>query len=241
MTRRTIAAAIGILLGASSLASAQTFQWRNQTFVNLDFGAQPKAANDTTHFGFGLFDENATVDVAQKVKGSSYFDVTAGTTPLGKRYGVAVHFLERKTKDDGTLTASIPDPAFYDSPATFTGTIPALQHSERWFSALAAVRLPGMKKLDVMALAGPAVVHVKHEVVTDVAVDGGTGQVTANLANLSRNLVGYEAGVDVRYSVIRMLGVGGFVRVVHATGHLGPDVKQTLGGLQYGGGVQVRF
>src|SRR4029078_11057812 len=118
--------------------------------------------------------------------------------------------LERKTTNDGTLSASIPDPAYYDSPAAFSGTIPAMQHSERWFSALAAVRLPGTKHLDVMALAGPALVHVKHELVTDVAVDGATGQVTANLANLSRNLIGYEAGVDVRYRVIRLLGVGGF-------------------------------
>lgn len=240
MTRRTLVAAVGMLIGASSLASAQTFQWRGQTFVTLDFGAQSKAADDTTHFGFGLFDEQATVDVAQRVKGGSYFDITAGTTPLGRTFGIAVHFMQRSSNNDGTLSASLPDPAYYDTPATFSGTIPALQHRESWFGALAAVRLLGVQKLEIMALAGPAVVHLRHEVVTDVAVDAATGQVTANLAILSRNLLGYEAGIDARYPVVRMLGVGGFVRVASAKGHLG-TLNQDLGGLQYGAGVQVRF
>ena len=241
MMRRTFVVALGMLLGASSLASAQTFHWRDQTFVNLDFGAQPKTASDASHFGFGLFDEQASVDVTQKVKGSSYFDVTAGTTPLKSRYGIAVHFMQRTTKDDGTLSASLPDPAYYDTPATFSGTIPGLQHRESWFGGLVAVRLPQLQKLTLMALAGPAVVHVRHEVVTDVAVDANTGQVTANLSVLSRNLMGYEAGLDLRYPLMRLLGVGGFVRFVHAKGHLGPDLTQDLGGLQYGAGLQVRF
>jgi len=241
MTRRTIVAALGLLLGASSLASAQTVRWRDQTFVNLDFGAQSKGTTDATHFGFGLFDEQASIDVTQKVKGSSYFDVTAGTTPFGGRYGVAVHFMQRATNNDGTLSASLPDPAYYDTPSTFSGTIPALQHRESWFGALAAVRLLGIEKLELMALGGPAVVHVRHEVVTDVVVDASTGQVTANLSILSRNLIGYEAGIDARYGLMRLLGVGGFVRFVSAKGHLGPDLTQNLGGLQYGAGVQVRF
>ena len=241
MTRRTIVAALGLLFGASSLASAQTFHWRDQTFINLDFGAQSKAANDATHFGFPLFDEQATIDVTQSVKGSSFFDITAGTTPLGKTFGLAVHFMRRSTQSDGTLAASLPDPAYYDSPAAFSGTIPALQHRESWFSGLVAVRLLGLQKAELMALVGPSVVHVKHEVVTDVTVDALTGKVTANLANLSRNLLGYEAGIDVRYPVIRLIAVGGFVRFATAKGHLGPDLKQDLGGLQYGAGLQVRF
>ena len=241
MTRRTIIAALGLLFGASSVASAQALHWRDQTFINLDFGAQPKTASEATHFGFPLFDEQATIDVAQNVKGSSYFDVTAGTTPLGRTYGLAVHYRQRSAKSDGTLSASLPDPAYYDSPSAFSGTIPALQHRESWFSGLVAVRLLGLQKAELMALVGPSVVHVKHEVVTDVAVDAATGQVTANLAILSRNLLGYEAGIDIRYPVMRLIGVGGFVRFATAKGHLGPDLKQDLGGLQYGAGLQVRF
>lgn len=151
--------------------------------------------------------------------------------------------MRRSADADGTLTASLPDPIFYDRAQALSGSITALQHRETWMAVLLAYQLPAIAsgKLGVMVLAGPAVARVKHEVLTDVAVDTGSGQVSASLSTISRDLLGFQVGADVTYFLLRNLGAGGYVRYSGAKGNLGPTLKTELGGVQYGAGLRVRF
>jgi hypothetical protein len=77
--------------------------------------------------------------------------------------------------------------------------------------------------------------------VTDVIIDGATGQVSASLSMLKRDLIGYQAGADVRYWLTSHIGAGGYARISAAKGNLGPAVKADLGGPQFGAGVRLRF
>lgn len=240
MTSRFALVVCGLVLLSARDASAQRISWGDRLFINVNVGAQPRSVDDATHFGFDLFNETGSVDVARTVKAESFIDVTVGSMPL-RNWGLAVSFIQLKAKSDGTLTASLPDPAFYDSPQAFAGTVSALEHQETWVAALVVYQLPRIYKVDLRVLAGPAIARVRHEVVTDVAVDSGSGQVSASLAILSRDLLGTQAGVDARYLFSKQLGVGAYVRFNAAKGNLSPTLKADLGGVQYGGGLRVRF
>jgi hypothetical protein len=72
-------------------------------------------------------------------------------------------------------------------------------------------------------------------------VDAGSGQVSASLSTLSRDLLGAQVGVDVSYQVVRHLGAGATVRYNRAKGNLGPDLAVDLGGVQFGVGLRMRF
>jgi hypothetical protein len=237
-----LAACCGLVLLGATSASAQRLVWRDQIFVNANVGSQSKSQDYGTSFDFALFDEPGSVDLARTVKGGRFIDVTAGVTPLG-RLGLAFNFMRRSGDSDGALTASLPDPIFYDRSQTLAGAVTALQHRESWLGLLIAYRLPAgpSDRINVLVMAGPVVARVRHEVVTDVAVDAGSGQVSASLSTLSRDLLGAQVGVDVSYQVVRHLGAGATVRYNRAKGNLGPDLAVDLGGVQFGVGLRMRF
>lgn len=230
----------GLVLLCAADASAQTAPRKDRVFVNINFSAQPRSQDDASQFTFPLFREEATVDVARTIKGGGFIDVSAGA-PLFRQMGLAVSFMRRASAADATLTASLPDPIFYDSPQALSGTLSALEHEETSVGLLVFYQIPLTPRLGVMVLAGPAVTRLHHEVVTEVSLDPATGEVSAQLAMLSRDFLGMQGGVDVRYLLARWLGVGGYVRYQSTKGNLGPTVQVDLGGLQYGAGLRLRF
>ena len=119
-----VAATLLALTAAPAFAQAPATPRSNRIFASVNFGAQMKSQEDATHFGFDLFFEQGSVDVARTVKGGSFPDLTAGML-LFDRLGVAVNLMERTAKSDGTLTASLPDPVFYDAPQALSGAVSA--------------------------------------------------------------------------------------------------------------------
>lgn len=243
---RTALTALGVgcllLLGAGT-ASAQFVTAGDRVFLNVNYGGQSssKAAEEKVHLGFSLYDETATVDSTRPAaKGGRFIDVTAGSVPL-HHFGLAFNFMRHTATSDGALTASVPDPAYYDSPQTKSGTIAAMQHRETWVALLVVYQRPVMPKLDLTVMAGPSVARVRHEAVSNVSVDGATNQVSASLDNITRDLLGVQVGLDARYLLVKQLGVGGYVRYNAARGNLSPTLKVDVGGVQFGGGLRVRF
>lgn len=228
-----------VLLGPGG-ASAQTRAEGDRVFVHINVGAHVRAQDQASQFVFPLFRETATVDVSRTISGSRFVDVTVGTTSF-RRFGAAVRLMRRSAASDATLTASLPDPIFYDSPHAFSGVLSALGHDETSVAVLVAYQAPVSDRIAVTLLAGPVVTRVEHEVVTEVSLDPATGQVSAQLAHLSRDLIGLQAGVDVRYLLTRWLGLGASLGYQSTSGHLGPAVKVDLSGLQYGAGLRLRF
>jgi hypothetical protein len=232
--------AMAMTLGTAAHAAAQSSAITDRVFINVNFGSQPKVRDDASHFAVNLFLEEGSVDVARKTPGGTFLDVTGGLQLKGP-FGVAVNVMQRKADKDGTLSASLPSPFFYDEPQVLSDGISGLKHRETWIAVLASYELAALPKgIAVTLLAGPAVATVEHEVVTDITVDATTQQVQANLALMKRDLLGFQVGADVRWMLLRHLGVGGYIRYNAANGHLSAT-KIELGGMQFGGGVRVRF
>ena len=96
-------------------------------------------------------------------------------------------------------------------------------------------------KLEVMAMAGPTVAFVKHEVVTGATVtEAIVPTLTSNWRALTVPL-GVMAGVDGRYLITRRIGVGVFLRYAAAKANLAPAITLNVGGFQAGAGVRVKF
>jgi hypothetical protein len=236
-----VGAGILVACGAPS-ASAQAITWTDNVFVNVSAGGQIRSQNLDNNFAFPLFDETATVDVTRKVGNGPLFDITGGVHLTG-HIGVAVSYSHYSHNSDGALTASIPDPIFFDSPRTVTGSVAGMAYSENVFAPLFVYAIPLTDKIDMMILAGPAVGRISEDVVSDVSETEAAGgpQVAVTRGSTSKSYVGGQAGVDLRYMLTKQVGVGGFVRYNGARGHVSGNLKAEVGGVQLGGGLRLRF
>lgn len=231
----------GILLATSVNASAQT-SWDDRIFLNVSVGGQVGSRDTTVTLSPTVYGEPASISTIRSVGGSALYDVTVGR-PISGNLGAAFSLSGRSASGDATMSASIPDPVFFDRPRTVTDNLPDMTHSERWFGFLATWRVPVNEKFDALLLVGPAVASVKHAaptVVTVVEQPGGP-QVTPTTENISKSFVGIQAGADLRYMLTENFGVGGFLRVSNASGTLVGDSDLSVGGFQVGVGVRVRY
>jgi len=250
MTRRVAVLVCGLTLLAAGRASAQLSAWNDRGFLNLSGAGQTGTSKDLTFdssntpgFGFVVYGENANVGARRSVTGGGgIFDVTAGAR-VWNNLGAAISFWRRSDNADATVTASIPDPAFFDKPRSVATSISGLTHKEKWVAVLGVFTVPMTDKIDVMVLAGPAVVSVDHEIPTGVSLsEGNSGpQLTFTRSTLSKSTWGYQLGVDGRYMITKMLGAGMFLRLSKATSDLSNAVSLESGGFQAGIGVRVRF
>lgn len=231
----------GAGLLSATAAGAQTLQWTDRGFLNVSGGIQAGKKDVTGTLSFPLYDETATVTTTREVKGSPIWDVTGGMR-VWNNFAVALSVSGRSADSDGVTEASIPNPVFYDQPRAVTGSVSDMKHSELWTSVLVGWMYPVTDKFEVMAMAGPTVARVKHEVVRDVSVvEAATPTVTVGLETAKKSVWGLMAGVDGRYLVTDRIGVGAFLRYAAATANLTPTIKLKVGGFQVGAGVRVKF
>ncbi len=240
MNTRIAVMVCGALLASAVSAAAQT--WDDRLFVNVSGGAQAGSSTSTVTLSPDVYGEPASVTLARDVKGGGLFDISAGR-PITGNFGVAVSFSATSSKSNGDLTASIPNPIFFDQPRAVSGSIADLEHSERWLGIHAAWFIPAGEKLDVLLLAGPAIAMVSHDVLTGINVTetGGTPAVSTTIEGKSKSLVGVQIGADVRYMITDMVGVGGFARYSGAKGKIVGDTELSVGGFQIGAGLRLKF
>jgi hypothetical protein len=253
MTRRVAVLVCGLVLFGAGRASAQLSSWDDRGFLNLSGGSQTGTSKDLTgDLTFSVYGETASVGAKRHVDGGGgLFDVTAGAR-VWNNVGAAVSFWKRTDNADATVTASIPDLAFFDKPRSVSTTVPGLGHKETWVAVLAVYTVPVTDKIDVMILAGPAVTSVDHEIPCNntagsylcsvTMTEGSSGpQLTFTRSTLSKSIWGYQLGIDGRYMFTKMIGAGLFLRASKATANLNNSVSLDLGGFQAGAGVRVRF
>jgi hypothetical protein len=240
MITRYAALVSGLLLATSVTATAQT--WDDRLFVNVSIGTQGGTTTSAFTIEQTIYEEPATFSTTREVKGGLYYDIAAGR-PLSGNFGLAFSFSGRSSKTDGAFTGTIPDPAGFDSPRTVTGTIADMEHSEGWFSVLAAYFLKVDEKMDVIIMAGPTFVSVNHDAPTDMTVtETATGPtVAATVESLGKTFTGIDVGADLRYMFTPRLGAGAFIGFAKATGDITEGTELSVGGFRFGGGVRVRF
>jgi hypothetical protein len=231
---------VGVAAGS---ASAQQLMW-NQTFLaGVNVGAQASGSRDeSSTFTFGQYGETATVTTERSVPSGLLFDVF-GAARLRGNFGVAGVAALRNANSDGAVSASIPDPIFFDRPRSVTATVSDMRHRERWAGAYGAYMMKIDEKSGILFMGGPMIVAVDHTLPASATVAEGSGSPTVTVATTEFNKLvwGFGAGADYSYMVTPNVGFGAQARYTYATANLNDDVKITLGGLQVTAGLRISF
>lgn len=200
---------------------------------------------------FPLYDENAQVSTAQMIDGKGgLLDVSGGVRVL-ENFGIGVGFTRMSQPGSGSISAKIPHPLLFDSPRTASADVRELVHTERAVHVMALYMLRLRPNVDVTLSAGPSFFTLEQDVVGNVQVAEVGSPYTAvrltavDVASVTTNRTGFNVGVDATYSLTKHFGVGGFLRYAGAEaevkGESGPAVKVDVGGVQFGGGLRLRF
>lgn len=244
------AAGTAILLAASAVpASAQLMHpWTERGFVNVNLGFQTKARTATARGDQSLYDETATFEARIGVGNAPIVDI-AGGWRLWRNLAGGIAFSRYTDSSDAALSASIPDPLFFDRPVQAALIVPGLDHVEVATHISAVWVMPITDKIDVSISAGPSIFSVRKDVISEIQVPFPTTTLAgASTRRVSETAVGGHVAFDAQYVLLenvgpfRTVGAGLFFRYASAS----LDVDELadsleVGGLNYGIGARLRF
>jgi hypothetical protein len=228
------------VLAVPQLAAAQTMQWTDKGYVSVNVGMQIGSDTLDTSSTFPLYDETATVTSTQKIEGGAIFDIGGAYRVWGNNLLAGISYSRTSSDADVAISASIPDPDVFDQPRSVSDTQSGVKHTENAIHINAIWMMPVANKLDVGFFAGPTIFSVQQDTVLTLDVTEPVPTVTAPLESVTKTTVGINLGVDVQYMVSPRWGVGGLARYSWGSADFEGD-GLTLGGLQLGAGVRVRF
>ncbi|HET7695843.1 MAG TPA: outer membrane beta-barrel protein [Vicinamibacterales bacterium] len=233
------------LCAVPHIASAQTMQWTDKGYVTFNVGAQVGSDDLDTNSTFSLYDETGTVSSTQRVKGGAFFELGGAYRVWGRNVLAGVSFTRMSSDSNVALTASIPDPVFFDRPRSVTASQSGAQHAENAIHLNAIWMMPVANKLDLGIFGGPTIFMVKQDTIgalTSSSVTEPGPAINAPLSEVKKTTAGINFGVDVQYLVRKDIAVGGIARyswgsvdIDGASGSLG------VGGFQIGVGVRYRL
>jgi hypothetical protein len=223
----------------------------------LNFGAQAGSGDLSQHLTPTIYDEPATIDVAQTYESGPLVDVGGGYLfyeKFGGKIGVGLSYSHTSGDGNATIAAEIPDPLVAD-PALFRGAAAAangLKHSEDQVHIFAMYRYTVSPKIDVTFGLGPTFFSVKQELVTTVNVTEptrvppfGTPILEPVVVKGSDSAVGVNISGDLTYMVTETFGAGVLLRYAKSTAKITADGSQSTdvraGGFQFAVGVRARF
>lgn len=229
-------ACVLVVAAAPAVARAQTPSAR--AYLNVDIGAQPQQRTFTTATSLSVYDESATVNTTQGVRNGPVFEISGGYY-LTPRFAIGAGFSAFGRDGSGSLTASVPDPIFFDRPTTLTSSASALSHRERGVDVQAVWLVPLADHIDMALSAGPSFIRVAQDIAT-ANIAAGQAITTANRTERG-TAIGANAGVDFSYLFTPGVGVGLFARYAGGSVDLPSVSGLHVGGFRTGLGARLRF
>jgi hypothetical protein len=218
--------------GAQAVAGAEP-----KAFVNIGVGIQPHTRTVTATDSFPLFDEAATITSVQDIRNGAVFDVGGGFH-VSPRFAIGAGFSTFGRAGTGTITASIPDPVFYDRPTTAAANVSALEHKERSLHLQAIYFAPVSPKVDVAVSAGPSFIFVSQDFAT--ASVGSQGFAPTH-KNETGTAFGFNVGAQINYLFQPQYGLGFFLGYDGGSLDLPSSAGMHVGGVRAGLAFQTRF
>jgi len=219
--------------------------WTDKGFVNVNFGAQAGSDEVATQSTFELYGENGSLSTTQDVGGGAFFDFSAGYK-VWRNLALGVGYTRTGSDADVAITASVPDPVFFDRLRPLTGTATGAEHSQNVFHIQGTWIVPVTDTLDVGFSFGPSIFKVTQQAPTSITVnEPGPTLASAPLAEESETTVGFNLGMDVNYFFTPQIGAGVLLRYSHASidfDEIAPGTDSVgVGGFQIGFGARFRF
>lgn len=242
MTRATTILALTAVCAAAGAgtAAAQTGGANSVGYLTLNIGAQPQRRTIAASSTFRIYDETATVEASQRIRNGAMFDVGVGmyfTEHLAA--GLAYTMFGRP--GTGVVTASIPNPSVFNQARRQEKDADDLKHKEQWLHLRLSYVTPVSDSMEVAVSVGPSFVRLQQGVATTVTVPANSQDFTVDKAEEEEQTFGLNAGVDANYLVTTNVGVGIFVHYLYGKLDLPSAPGFTVGGVQGGVGLRVRF
>lgn len=214
--------------------------------VHFNFGAQTGSGDISQTFTPIIYDEPATIDVAQTYETGGLIDVGGSYMVYGD-FGVGVSYSHTSGDGDAAIAAQIPDPLFADRPRSASAIATGLDHSENAVHISMLYRFAATPKLDVTVGLGPTFFSVKQDLVPTVDVTEASGGpvITPAVVEGSDSAVGVNVSADATYMITDLIGAGVLLRYAKSTAEVSAtdsaSVDVDAGGFQIALGVRVRF
>lgn len=256
--RTVIACCLAGVLGGAGTSEAQTPttvrrpapRKQGEPRVTLTFsgGIESPAGSVADRIAIDRNVETETIDVTYPSTPGVLIDV-GGRARVWKRLGFGIAVSHVTGSGTADITANVPHPFFFNQPRTVTGETDA-SREETGIHFQVQYSIPASKKVHVVLGAGPSRIKLTQDVVTEVAIDETYPYDTATFRaavtkGASTSVTGFNAGVDVSWSLTRNVGFGGLVRYASADADLEVRSDHTLtmkaGGLHAAAGVRVAF
>jgi Outer membrane protein beta-barrel domain len=222
-------------------ASAQ-MAWTDRAFANVNFGLQEQSRTLESSSTFSLYGEDGSLTTSQPIDGGALFDLGGGYK-VWKNLAVGLGYSRMVSDGDIAISASVPDPNFFDHPRPLTGVSSGAEHSEHAIHLQGTWVMPVTDKIDVGFSFGPTIFMVGQDVATAISVTEPAPTLSSTtLIREDHTSVGINLGVDVNYFVRPNIGAGILVRYAYGSVDL-DSVGESLavGGFQLGFGLRYRF
>ena len=228
-----------LLIAAASVGAQSQQDPGNRAFIDVNVGAQPQRHTLNTSSTFSLYDEVATVTSNQPIPNGAIFEVNGGYR-IRQHLAVAVGVSSFRRRSGGALSASIPDPLFFNQPRIVSGQTSGLDHVERAVHVQALWIIPVTDRIDVAFSAGPSFIHLAQQLAT-VSVSTGTQDAVATIERQTGTAIGANVGFDGSYMFTRRFGLGIFARYAAGSVDLPAASGVKVGGFRTGLGFRVHF
>lgn len=260
--RRTVTTLMvsALLVAGSQNAAAQTqaptpaptIGWEDRAYINVGFGIESGDTDFTDTKSFTIYEEGGSLASNNSFSSGSLLDVGVGVK-VWRNLSVGLAYHQESNTTDGTLSATVPHPIFFNQPRSATLAVEGLVRKENAEHLVIGWTVPLGTKLDVMVFAGPSFFRIQQDVISDFRVSEAGSPFTEVLISPTRetrkkSITGYNVGADVSYLAWQndsiRLGGGVFFRYTAAKTNLlmlTTEQPTTVGGIQFGFGGRVRF
>jgi hypothetical protein len=239
----TVIAIAAALVSAAGPAAAQT-AWTDRGYVNVSGWFQPTASfSDTVHPID--FVEASVVDTSYKNRSVPGFEAGGGAR-LWRNLAIGVAVSRFSKQTDGSVSAQVPHPFFFNRLRPVSGDASALTRDETAVHLQALWMVPLRERWQLAIAGGPSWFSVGQDLVSDVTITQTYPFDTATFAGTtsthrSASRVGFNAGADVTYRLRPHVGLGVGLSFSRATVPLSDTVTVDAGGAHLGGGLRFRF
>jgi hypothetical protein len=234
----------GLFILQASWSAAQ-----DRVRVDISAGQQTTTTQFSQAGTFEEFLENASFNVANKVKTDAFYD--AGFNVRLWRSlsaGVALSYFTKA--DSAAVQATIPHPFFFDRPRAISGQGTGLKRTETGVHIVAAWTVPVTDRFELTFSGGPSVFQLQQDLIQRVSYSQSYPYDAAQFTGVTSQrikgqAVGGHVGADVTWKLSRHLGIGTAVRYSRATfdASIGSSDSTPfdVGGFHAGGGLRLMF
>ena len=247
--RRRLALVVGFAIVAFAVPAAAQTRSSEWFRLVIDGGAIVNPQSFSQDFTVTKNAESTPVTVDMKPGGGGFIEAGARVRVTRSLWVGAVGFASSGTAD-GTLTAQVPHPFYFNRRRDISGDMTSLSHSESGAHVDLAYAIQAGGSPEIQIFGGPSYFSVKQTLVTDFTYTDSYPYDTARFESAITSeatgaAFGFNVGGEVTWRLGRSLLVGGLVRYSLANVTLSPsagnDVDMQAGGIDIGAAVRVGF